>query len=182
MPATIPSSEPTELTAGDSWQWDRTYSDYPSSDGWTLKYALTGAHPTVIPLTAAPSADGASFEIRVLPAATKDYTPGRYDLIGYVTDGADRHQVYSGPLFVHPDPAAASPELSFAERMLTELETKIADRLAADISSYTLEQQEVQREELARLQAQRNSYADAVRRERGRAFLQSVKVSFGQPS
>lgn len=179
MAYTVPTVEPIELIAGDSWAWDRTLGDYPAS-AWTLKYALTGAHETVIELTA--TADGETHKIRVAAATTAGYTAGRYNLFGYVTDGTDRYTVFEGPLVVLPNPATAAPALSFAERMLTQLETKIADRLSADISSYTLEQQEVHREEIVTLTRQRNAYADAVRRERGGAFFQDVKVEFASPA
>lgn len=179
MAYTVPTSEPTELTAGDSWQWDRTYSDYPPSAGWSLAYALTGADVQAIILSADANAEGTGYEVRAAAAETVVHEPGRYDLIGYVTKAGERHRVYAGPLVLLPDPATATPTLSFNERMLAAVEAKIADRVAADISSYTLEQQAVQREELATLHKQRNVYADAVRRERGGALFQSAKVSFG---
>ena len=50
--------------------------------------------------------------------------------------------------------------------MLSAVELKIEARVTADISSYTLEQQQVAREDLANLHALRNMYAAAVRKER----------------
>lgn len=177
MPATIPTSEPTELTAGDSWQWDRTYGDYPSSDGWSLTYALTGSGAAPVEIVAS-AASGVSFEVRVAAATTASYAAGRHDLIGYVSKGGERFQVYKGALVVLPDPAVATIALSFNERMLAQLETKIAERLSADISSYTLEQQEVHREELRLLEGRRNAYAEAVRIERGGSATRTMQVRF----
>lgn len=180
MAYTIPTVEPKEFTAGDSLQWDRTLGDYPPSDGWTLSYVLTGAHASVLSISTTASDDDATHEVRVVPATTATYTAGRYDLIGFVThtDGR-RFEVYRAACVVHPNAATATPALSFNERMLAAVESKISDRITADISRYSLEQQEVHREELANLNRQRNSYADAVRQERGGGFFRDVKVKFG---
>ncbi len=183
MSYTIPTTEPTGFTAGDSLQWDRTLAAYPPSEGWTLSYVLTGAGAAVIEVAASPSDDNTSYEVRVTPATTADYTPGRYNLVGLVThtDGR-RFEVYRAACVVLADPATATPTLSYNERMLAAVEAKLEARIVADISSYTLEQQQVYREEMLKLQAQRNSFAEAVRRERGGAFFQNVGVSFGVPA
>lgn len=183
MAATIATTEPAEFTAGDSVEWDRSFSNYTPVDGWSLAYKLTGAHVSVLSISATANDAGTGFEVRVTPETTVSYTSGAYSLVGLVThsDGR-RFEVYRGPCVVLPDPATADPELSFNERMLAAVEAKIADRIAADISGYTLEQQAVQREELATLHRQRNSYADAVRQERGGGFFRNVKVSFGAPA
>lgn len=177
---TVATSEPESFTAGDSVEWDRSLSDYTPADGWTLSYALTGAHSTVLTITATANAADTGYEVRVLPATSAAYTAGAYSLVGLVThtDGR-RFEVYRGPCYVNPDPATATPALSFNERMLAAVESKISDRITADISRYSLEQQEVHREELANLNRQRNSYADAVRQERGGGFFRDVKVKFG---
>lgn len=185
MARTIPTVEPITARAGLTWEWDPTPvfegETFLPSNGWTLTYSLTGAAATVLTITAATSASSDYFEVRVPKATTATYTAGRYDLIGVVDDGRDAFEVYRGPLVVEPATSAA-PELSFAEQMLAAVETKIADRTAADISGYTLEQQAVQRESLADLRRQRAAYADAVRRERGGKFFQPVAVSFETPA
>lgn len=183
MTLTVPTVEPTELTAGDYLQFDRTLSDYLPSDGWSLSYVLTGAAASVISIAASTSSDGDYFEVRVPSATTANYTAGRYNLIGFVTHTDDRRfEIYRAALVVHPDPATATPELSYAERMLTIVEDKISTRLSADIKEYTLEQMEVQREELAELNRQRERFKEAVRRERGGPFFKEVKASFGRAS
>ena len=37
---TVPTGEPTELVAGDTWTWDRSLADYPAAGGWTLTYVF----------------------------------------------------------------------------------------------------------------------------------------------
>lgn len=182
MAYTVSTVEPTSLTAGDSWQWDRAYSDYPSSDGWELGYVLTGAHESVIDLADYITDDSGTWEVRVPPATTAGYTAGLYRLVGYVSDGTDRHRVYSGPLTVLPDPAMAAPEPSHAEKSLAAVRARIEERLTADTSGFSIAQRQVQREELRELRKQEAIYAERVRRERGGPIFQPVKVTFGAPS
>ncbi|HEX6924347.1 MAG TPA: hypothetical protein VF167_02905 [Longimicrobiaceae bacterium] len=177
MAATIPTSEPTTLTAGDSWQWNRTYGDYPASDGWALSYALTGAHESVITISAT-DASGV-WQVRVAASDTKDYSPGPYRLVGYVSDGTDRHIVYSAPLTVLPDPATAVPDEGHNERMLRAIRCVLEGRIPADAEAYQIAGRSINRipvKELVQLEA---VYAERVRRERGGSFLQPVKVRFG---
>lgn len=179
---TIPTVEPTKIIAGDSLQWDRTLEDHPPSDGWSLSYALTGAEATVLEVPTTATADGAGYQVRVAPADSIFYDAGRYNLVGFVThaDGT-RFEVYRAPCVVIADAMTAPPDIGHAERMVVVLQAKIADRYAADISGYSLEQQEVHREEIAQLERSLARYADASARQRGRPFFQNVAVSFVSP-
>lgn len=179
MAATIPTSEPTVLTAGNSWQWDQTYSDYPASDGWALEYVLTGAHESVITIAATDNAG--TWEIRVPSATTAEYTPGSFRLVGLVSDGTDRHVVYSAPLSVLPDPASATPDEGHAEKMLAKIRARIEERMDEDTSSYSVAQRALQKEDLAQLRRMEAVYAERVSQSRGGSFLQPVRVRFGRP-
>lgn len=163
--------------------WDRTYSDYPSSDGWTLSYVLSGAHESVIDLSAFISDVDGTWEVRVPPATTVDYTPGSYRLVGVVThtDG-ERHRVYSAPLTVLPDPVTAVPEPSHNEKVLAATRARIEERAAADMSGFSIAQRQVQKEELRELRRQEAIYADRVRIERGGPAIQPMRIRFGAPA
>jgi hypothetical protein len=69
--ANYPTTEPTELVAGDMWRWKRSdlNTDYPNS-AYTLKYALRlqGAGTTEIEITA--SASGLEYIIEVGSSTT----------------------------------------------------------------------------------------------------------------
>jgi len=51
--ATVKNFEPDKLTAGVTWKWERSFSDYPASE-WTLTYYLRkdGATATSFSATA----------------------------------------------------------------------------------------------------------------------------------
>ena len=68
MTATIPTTEPTELRVGDTWQWKREdlSSDYPATS-WTLTYYFRNATAY---FNVVATADGVHFEVTVAKATT----------------------------------------------------------------------------------------------------------------
>ena len=72
MAADIPTSEPAELRAGDTWKWTKTLADYPAS-AWTLKYRFKNAAGgfEIIAATA-----GSDYAITVAASTTTAYAAG----------------------------------------------------------------------------------------------------------
>lgn len=103
--ADVPTTEPRYLTAGDTWTWQRSLSDYSAADGWTLTYALV---TSAAQITITASASGSDHLVEVDAATTAAYTPGDYSWQAYVTSGAERYQVDTGTVTVRPNLAAAS--------------------------------------------------------------------------
>ena len=68
--ASIPTTEPETITAGDSLTWKRTLADYPAGT-WTLKYRLINADGK-IDLTA--TASGTDHLVSVAPDTSAVYT------------------------------------------------------------------------------------------------------------
>lgn len=85
--APLVATDPTALRAGDSWQWMRTFGDYPSGEGWTLQYVLNASTARfAFPAgSVTPDADGQGFDILVTPAQTASVVPGTYDLYAVLT-------------------------------------------------------------------------------------------------
>ena len=81
------ANDPTQLRAGDSWQWTRVFGAYPSGQGWTLQYVLNS--PQAIFQFPAGSiladADGQSFDVLVTATQTAGVAPGIYDLYAVLT-------------------------------------------------------------------------------------------------
>lgn len=113
----IPTIEPASFTAGDTVQWKKSLSDYPASDGWTLKYALRGAGS--IDLTA--SADGDDHLVTVTAAASAAYTAGTYKWMAYVEKSGERYTLAEGYLAINADLVTAT---SITDRVIT-LESQI---------------------------------------------------------
>jgi hypothetical protein len=103
--ADVPTTEPSYLTAGDTWTWSRSLSDYPATAGWVLSYALT-TRSARIAITA--SASGADHLVTVTAATTAGYAAGDYTWQAYVTLSTQRYMVGNGSLTVRPNLAAAS--------------------------------------------------------------------------
>lgn len=140
MAITIPDIEPTELRAGETWAWKRSYADY-SATGWTLSYTLINASAKVS-LTAT-AATGGTHLISVAavsasgpPAVvgTDSYTAGTYSVIGRVTDGTSVYSVYDGLITILPNLAAASTydTRSTAKQLLEALDAFLLDKASKD--------------------------------------------------
>ena len=104
MTVTIPDTEPTELRAGDTWKWTRSFADYPATT-WTLTYTLTQA-TTRKQIVA--SASGSDFSVTVAAATSAAYAEGEWSWVAAVASGSERYTLDSGTLTVLPDLAAAS--------------------------------------------------------------------------
>jgi hypothetical protein len=104
MAATIPNTEPTEITAGDTASWTRSLSNYPADEGWVLSYAfLKEGEGQQILITG--TDDGGDHLVELTPATTQLWLAGTYNGQGYVTKTAtgERHRIWSGQLVVVPD-------------------------------------------------------------------------------
>ena len=131
MTATVPTTEPSSVVAGDTLTWSKSLADYPATV-WTLKYRGINAAGK-FDITAA--ASGADFLVTVAAAASAAWTAGTYAWMAWVEKGsgptAERVTVGSGTLTVQPNIAA-----------LTTLDArtqaaKILDQLMAAYTSYT---------------------------------------------
>ena len=98
------SYEPEKLTAGVTWKWKKTISDYPASE-WTLTYYLRKNGATATSFSA--SSDGDTHLVAVAAATTAGYAAGVYDIIGVVVKSPEKFVVYDGSLEVLTNPATA---------------------------------------------------------------------------
>lgn len=99
-----------DVVAGDTLDFPVSVPDFPSTDGWTLKYRLTPrfTSPVMAPvvLTALANADG-SYQVQASPAATALWAAGFYTWARWVEKAGARQTLdESGQLQVKPDPAA----------------------------------------------------------------------------
>jgi len=137
MSAAVPTTEPKEIFAGDSIHFTKTLNDYPAST-WTLAYRLlkqAGGEAETLTATA----DGDDYDIEVAASATADYVPGEWWMIGYVTSGTERVQIYSGKLTIRPDPATVTSYdgRTYLERVLALLEEVIEKGVIRETIRYS---------------------------------------------
>lgn len=123
-----PTTEPRELTAGDTWAWLKTLGDYPATS-WTLTYKLASREHE---LTITCTASGSDHAANVTAANSANVKPGLYDYMGYVDDGAGtRYTVVRGQLTVKANPAsvgAGHDPRSFNKRMVDAIEATMENR------------------------------------------------------
>jgi hypothetical protein len=132
LTASIPTDIPDVLTAGDTWQWTRSYVDYLAGDGWSLNYFIRG--PASLDVTA--DADGDTFAITVSASDTESLPPGTYQYLARVSKDGEVFTVGSGSTVVQRNlETAVDDDLrSFAEQMVEALEASLlAD--AASVAS-----------------------------------------------
>lgn len=152
--------EPKKITAGLTYKWTRTLSDYPASDNWALKYSIVnvGAQYDV-----AAVADGDAFDVTIAKAASAKYAAGAYKLIGYVDDGTERHQIYCADLIVSPDFTAGVADLrSYAQKTLEAIEALLANAATKDQSSVMVDGQTLTRRTYAELLTLRDRFRREV--------------------
>lgn len=100
-----PTTEPTEVTAGDFVTWQISLPDYPASAGWVLSYAFV---KTGTQITVTASASGDDHLVAVAAATSAGWTAGTYQWQARVTKTTEVYTVRKGSLTIQPNFAAAS--------------------------------------------------------------------------
>jgi hypothetical protein len=158
----IPTNEPAQLRAGDTWKWTRSLGDYLASAGWTLKYRFK--HPINAGFEIVASASGADHAVTVAAATTTGYTAGKYTWTAWVEGGSsEKYTVDGGTLEVLTDyravtAAAVSDNRSHARKVLEAIEAVIEGRAAKDQEEYQIAGRQLKHTPLAELLKFRNRY------------------------
>lgn len=100
-----PSSEPLEVTLGDTVQWTKALGDYLATAGWVLSYVLINSTHKI---TITGTSSGDDHVIGVPAATSAAWTAGTYSWQAYVTNGAERHTVGIGSIVVRPNLTASA--------------------------------------------------------------------------
>ncbi len=164
---TTPTTEPTELRAGDSWAWRREdLTDYLAPT-WTLTYRFKNADGG---FEVVATADGTDFAVAVLPAVTAVIAAGDYSWTARVGDGTNKYTIDSGTTTVLPDPfgVAASVALdmrSNARKTLAAIDAMILGTASLDQRRYVIKDRELERIPKPDLIKWREYYANLVRQE-----------------
>lgn len=120
MSATIPTSEPAKLRAGETLQFTKSLSDYPADSGWIINYSFRGVASTKIDF--ASSTSGKVHSVNQPFATTAQWLPGIYRGVGVVTDGTTSKVIFTGQLEILPNLAA----------MDGGVDTRTTNRIALD--------------------------------------------------
>lgn len=183
MTATIPTTEPSQVTAGDTWKWTKSVPDYSAADGWQLSYQLRG--PAMLGLAWATEvtahSNGRDFSVVVPVAKTERLLEGTYHWAAYVTKAGERFEVDFGNITVRINMAVApvAGGQTHAERTLAVIEAALEGRLTGDLESYTIAGRSVTKIPVEQLWGLRSRYRAEVWRERHPGRLEvPVEVTF----
>lgn len=179
---TIPTCEPTELTAGDSWQWDRTLSEYLPTDGWALEYVLVGATPFPINVTNGRlTVSGSVYQVRVPAADTAGLAAGTYRIAAFATKGPDRFEVLRGSVTVLANLALLADGRTTTEKELALVDAAIAALLSSNVQTFQLNGRAVSKIDLAELKRTRAELRSQIYRQRNPGKLGPVmRIRFGR--
>ncbi|WP_294344705.1 hypothetical protein [Prosthecochloris sp.] len=188
MAASIPTSTPARLIAGDSWEWKISLSDYPAPT-WTLSYYLVKSGTNLITLTGSQYGSSDDHHIDIAKETTDDFTDGTYSFQAVVTDGSDRKAVETGTIVIEPDFAQQSSgydDRSFAKKSLDAIEAVIANRASQAQQEYQIAGRALKfmtmEELLSARDRLRAEYLAEERMKNGKSGIGSVKVRFKSAS
>ncbi len=140
----IPTTEPTEIVAGDLITWTRREnSNMTIANGWTLAYALvkTGIQ---VAITTTDNGDGTY----LISEDSSAWSVGTYKWQARLTKASEKYIVDSGTIEVLTDFAAASSgydDRSHWRIVLDNVEAVIQGRATKDQSSYTISGRQLSR-------------------------------------
>lgn len=128
---------PQRLTAGDSWTWTDTLSEYPSPT-WVLSYHFSG--PKAFSLTAA--ASSGNHVTTAATTVTDELPRGTYTYIARAVNGSTSTTVETGQVTILPNLAnLAGDHRSLNQKIVDALATLLANRAQyrGDVLSYSVE-------------------------------------------
>jgi hypothetical protein len=164
LAADIPTTEPAEVRAGDTWKWTKSVPDYPAS-AWTLKYRFKSATGG-FEITASTSGD--DYSVTVAAATTAAYASGAYSWIAWVEGGSsEKYTVDSGTLAIDADYRTGTATLalddrSHARKVLAAIEAVIEGRASKDQEEYEIAGRRLKRTPIASLLKLRQFYKAEV--------------------
>lgn len=166
MAADIPTSEPSELRAGDTWAWTKTLGDYPAS-AWTLKYRFKSA---VGGFEITASASGDDYAISVAASTTAGYhsLAGAMSWVAWVEGGtSEKYTVDSGTVVINPDyrngtSTAAFDDRTHAKIVLDAIEAIIEGRATKDQDELEIAGRRLKRTPIPTLLRLRQHYKSEV--------------------
>jgi hypothetical protein len=178
----VPAVLPASLIAGNTWQWDREYSDYPAPT-WTATAYFENKAKT---FSALGVAEGSAHRFTIAAATSATYPPGRYKVSVRVTDGSQVFIAEAGYCEVEADPAAAGTRdtRSWARRTLEAVEAFLEGNASTAQQSMSIQGRSISRWSLEELKQWRKELRQEVQQEDQGSHAgvgRNIKVRYGRP-
>jgi len=184
----IPDEVPVAFTAGVTVKFHRGFNDYPPADGWTYKIYFNGATDVFSADGVIDPKDSSAWLVTINPSDS-EVDPGLYRYVERVSSsgGTEVYDAGEGVVQILPDlaTAPAGATLSFAEKMLAQIEAEIQARVTADVEEYSVQAsslgggRSVKKIPMVELQKLRGYYGAMVRRKKNPGTIGAqVRVDF----
>lgn len=156
MTASIPQTEPTEITAGDYIQWNVQGGDYPAPT-WDVSYVLINADNKY---TIDAADNGSDHLITIDGATSANFVAGVYNYQRYATNGSQRVTTGTGEITIKPNFASVSTidNRTQTKRILDAINAVIEKRASTDQESYQIAGRALKRTPLPDLIKLRDRY------------------------
>lgn len=152
---------PQTLVAGNTWQWDADYPDYPQPTWTATAHFENGAKSFSI----ASVANGTAHRFAAAASATADFVAGRYYAQVQVTNGTIVHTVESGWVDVLPKLGTPRDHRSWARRTLDAIEAFLEGNASTAQQSMTIAGRSISRWSIPELTQWREKLVAEVRAE-----------------
>lgn len=185
MPPSVPRSEPSNLTAGNTWTWNRYFPLYQTTDSpaWTITYYLQGG--AVLNFAAGIDPENANMWLVSQPPAFSANVPdGTYQWVAkatrVVSTVPQQYDAGAGVFTIVPNYILVEARVSHNERMLRQITAVLEDRAGADVQEYTIGGRRMVKIPIMELIGLQSIYQSRVAQDRrpGRTGV-AVKVVFG---
>lgn len=148
MSAAIPTTEPDQISAGDTAKWLRSLADYSAADAWVLTYTLVNASNRY---TFAASASGADHLVNVAAATTVAWVAGTYQWRAQVAKAGEVFTVVQGSIKVLASFASAVEARSDAAVALQNLNDYLKNTANIAASEYQINGRMLRRHSMGEL-------------------------------
>lgn len=165
------SKEPTSIRAGDSYSWQRSFSQYPASAGWVLSYRLV-SQSSGEAYSISSSGSGDNHVVALSAADSADYLEGQYTLVGAIAKGSERVTIYIDACTVLPDlmHAAANDRRGAAQKIVDAIDSWMSTK-ATWAGEKQIADRRIKDHDLVQLMQLREYYAGIARTEAATAAL-----------
>lgn len=180
MAPSVATVVPTQIRAGDTTVFRRSYADFPVGDGWTFAFTLAGPSKLTV---AASVSSGEYAEVTLSATQTKDLLPGTYRYLLRATLSSAPHTAEAGTLTVLAnEEAATAGALEDPDERLHQLLTATLEaRARNDVAGYSYQGRSLDRIPLPELRAWHAEVKARIQRRRrgGKQAMGAVHFTRG---
>ena len=172
MAATVPTVEPDFLFQGDTLTFQKSLTDYPATDGWSLSYYFVATDGSGKAFNFSASSSGNNF---LVSTPTSGFEIGTYQGRAKVTKDGESFTVWQGTIEILPNLEQGGDLRSHARKTLDNIEAVIEGRANSTILDSTVNGTQLKRIPFSDLLDLQAVYKMKVRNEEVQAAIRAGK-------